>query len=113
MEFGFRTLARAVTPMMFLIIDASRRPASAASSAVTPMRCSTWTASSSIRPGRLRCSWKCGDSAGMAMMSSSIWVGNTLTPRRMIMSSVRPVIFCMRRMVRAVPGSSLVRSRVR
>ena len=49
----------------------------------------------------------------MPMMSSSTWVGNRLTPRRMIMSSVRPVIFCIRRMVRAVPGSSRVRSRVR
>jgi hypothetical protein len=113
MEFGARTLARTVTPMTFLIINTSRRSASAASSAVAPVRCSTWTAISSIRPGLLRCSWKCGDSAGTRMMSSSIWVGNTLTPRRMIMSSVRPVIFCIRRMVRAVPGSSLVRSRVR
>ena len=49
----------------------------------------------------------------MPMMSSSIWVGNRLTPRRMIMSSVRPVTFCIRRMVRAVPGSRRVRSRVR
>jgi hypothetical protein len=32
-----------------------------------------------------------------------------LTPRTMIMSSVRPVIFSMRRIVRAVPGSSRVR----
>jgi hypothetical protein len=30
-----------------------------------------------------------------------------------IMSSLRPVIFSMRRMVRAVPGSRRVRSRVR
>ena len=49
----------------------------------------------------------------MPMMSSSIWVGNKLTPRRMIMSSERPVTFCIRRMVRAVPGSRRVRSRVR
>ena len=35
------------------------------------------------------------------------------TPRRMIMSSVRPVIFSIRRIGRAVPGSSRVRSRVR
>jgi hypothetical protein len=31
----------------------------------------------------------------------------------MIMSSVRPVIFSIRRMGRAVPGSNRVRSRVR
>ena len=41
-------------------------------------------------------------------------VGNTLTPRRMIMSSERPVTFSMRRIPgRAVPGNSRVRSRVR
>ena len=57
--------------------------------------------------------WKCGDSSGVRRMSSSIWVGKTLTPRTMIMSSVRPVIFSIRRIGRAVPGSSRVRSRVR
>jgi hypothetical protein len=50
----------------------------------------------------------------VASSASSIWVGNTLTPRRMIMSSERPVTFSMRRIPgRAVPGSSRVRSRVR
>ena len=113
MDSGGRTLAVTVTPMVFLTRAVSSAPALAASGSVQPGRCSTCTASRSILPSRVRCSWKCGDSAGMPMISSSIWVGNKLTPRRMIMSSVRPVIFCIRRMVRAVPGSSRVRSRVR
>ena len=46
-------------------------------------------------------------------MSSSTCVGNTFTPRMIIMSSERPVIFSMRRIARAVGGSSRVRSRVR
>ena len=62
-----------------------------------PARRSTRTVSSSSRPARLSTHWKCGDSAGVRRISSSIWVGNRFTPRRMIMSSVRPVIFSIRR----------------
>ena len=40
-------------------------------------------------------------------------LGKTFTPRTIIMSSFRPVIFSIRRRLRAVPGSSRVRSRVR
>ncbi len=68
---------------------------------------------SSSRPARVSTHWKCGDSAGTRRMSSSIWVGNTFTPRTIIMSSVRPVTFSIRRIDRAVPGSNRVRSRVR
>ena len=69
-----------VTPMVFLTIVTSCEPASAAPLPAAPLpvapgRRSTWTASWSIRPSRVRCSWKCGDSTGMRMMSSSIWVG--------------------------------------
>jgi hypothetical protein len=39
--------------------------------------------------------------------------GNTLTPRMISMSSLRPTILPMRRMLRAVGGSRRVRSRVR
>jgi hypothetical protein len=47
-------------------------------------------------------------------MISSIWVGKTLTPRMIIMSSVRPVTFSIRRIVGyAVPGSRGDRSLVR
>ena len=113
MESGARTLVVTVTPMV-LLTRADRVAAAAAEpDSGVPGRRSTWTASSSIRSSRVKCSWKCGDSAGIPMISSSIWVGNRLTPRRMIMSSVRPVIFCIRRMVRAVPGSRRVKSRVR
>ena len=46
-----------------------------------------------------------GDEIGVGRgCSSSIWVGNTLTPRTIIMSSERPVTFSMRRMLRAVPA---------
>ena len=72
--------------------------------ASTSSRRSTRTVISSSVPVRLSTHWKCGDSAGTASSSSSIWVGNRFTPRRMIMSSVRPVTFSIRRMVRAVPG---------
>ena len=102
-----------LTPIVFLIAARERGPAaprrSRRAGAATPR------GRSARRGGRLRVSthWKCGASAGMRRMSSSIWVGNRFTPRRMIMSSVRPVIFSIRRIVRAVPGSSRVRSRVR
>ena len=68
---------------------------------------------SSIRPTRASSIWKCGASPAHFRICSSIWVGKTLTPRRMIMSSDRPVTFSIRRIVRAVPGRSRVRSRVR
>ena len=42
-----------------------------------------------------------------------IWLGNTLTPRTIIMSSERPATFSIRRIERAVPGSKRDRSRVR
>ena len=44
---------------------------------------------------------------------SSICVGNTLTPRMISMSSLRPTILPMRRNEREVGGSRRVRSRVR
>jgi hypothetical protein len=54
-----------------------------------------------------------GAEAVAPKICSSIWVGKTLTPRMISMSSERPVIFSMRRMLRAVPGRSRVKSRVR
>ena len=52
-------------------------------------------------------------SRSSARMISSIWLGNTLTPRTIIMSSERPATFSIRRIERAVPGSRRDRSRVR
>ena len=67
-----------------------------------------------MRPRVVSSIAKCGESPGVRSTISSIWVGNRFTPRRMIMSSVRPVTFSIRRIPgRAVPGSSRVRSRVR
>ena len=110
---GATTSTPTVTPMRFLTSVHSAWPAAAPVSAPTPARRSTRTVRSSIGPDLDSTHWKCGDSAGSRRISSSIWVGNRFTPRRMIMSSVRPVIFSMRRIGRAVPGSSRVRSRVR
>ena len=63
--------------------------------------------------GRVISSWKCGASASRFRISFSICVGNTFTPRMIIMSSERPVIFSMRRIERALGGNRRVRSRVR
>jgi hypothetical protein len=46
-------------------------------------------------------------------MISSICVGKTLTPRMIIMSSVRPVIFSIRRMVARRAGQQPGEVRVR
>ena len=74
---------------------------------------STLTVMVSSRSSRRSSITKCGASRSSLRISSSICVGNTLTPRTIIMSSERPVIFSMRRIERAVPGNSRVRSRVR
>jgi hypothetical protein len=74
---------------------------------------STSTCSSSSMPERVTTSWYWPDSAPCCSTSSSICVGKTLTPRMISMSSLRPTILPMRRMLRAVGGSSRVRSRVR
>jgi len=74
---------------------------------------STLTVSVSMWPSLSTSSRYCGASLGILQISSSIWVGNTFTPRMISMSSERPVIFAMRRMLRAVGGSRRVRSRVR
>jgi TRAP-type mannitol/chloroaromatic compound transport system substrate-binding protein len=79
----------------------------------TPARVSINTFSSSSDPLRLSTHWECGDKTACLSNNSSIWVGNTFTPRTIIMSSLRPVIFSNRRMVRALPGNKRVRSRVR
>ena len=93
---------------------ATTRPSPARDSSGTDGSASTMTVSSSIRPGRVSTHWKYGESPGTPRTISSIWVGKTLTPRTIIMSSVRPVTFSIRRNPgRAVPGSSRVRSRVR
>ncbi len=103
---GSRGSTATVTPILFLIARISASEDERRSSEDVPGRVSTRTVRRSIRPGRSRTHWNWGASAGIDRMSSSIWVGNRLTPRRMIMSSVRPVTFSMRRMLRAVPGGA-------
>ena len=49
----------------------------------------------------------------VAHRAAGAWLGNTFTPRMISMSSLRPRMRSMRRIVRAVPGSRRVRSRVR
>ena len=100
---------------MCVLIERSSSRAMASDSAAPSRSCgSTSTVSWVIRPGWVSTHWKYGDRRGSASTNSSIWVGNTLTPRTIIMSSVRPVIFCIRRIEgTAVPGNSRVRSRVR
>src|SRR3984885_7993729 len=115
---GSTTFACTVTPMLSFTTRtisaaaASRAPASRASA--DPGAASTSTVSSSSRSGRVSSSWKCGASPGTRSTISSICVGNTLTPRRMIMSSLRPLIRAIRRNgAYELPGSSRVMSRVR
>ena len=113
MEATSTTSTATVTPMDALILRVSSPWAASASAGVVPSRRSTRTVRVSRLPLRSRWHWKWGESAGRPSTISSIWVGKRFTPRRMIMSSVRPVIFSIRRMLRAVPGSNRVRSRVR
>ena len=100
-----------VTPNLSFTPDGQprgrRAPVHAAS------RASTRTHSSSSRPGRVRTQTKCGASPATVSSSSSIWLGKRLTPRTIIMSSLRPVMRSIRRIGRLRPGSSRVRSRVR
>ena len=111
---GSRTSTRAVVPIRSLIRETSRPTTAALSGSASTSWLSTRTVSSSSRPGRVSTHWKYGASAVSARTSSSTWVGNTLTPRTIIMSSERPVIFSMRRNAGyADPGSRRVRSRVR
>jgi hypothetical protein len=103
-----------LTPTRSLMRRFSASPAAvSASEPMGPSAASTCTVIASIRPSRVSSIWKCGPRPSVAISCSSIWVGKTLTPRRMIMSSERPVTFSIRRMDRAVPGSRRVRSRVR
>lgn len=110
---GSTTSMSTVTPISFLILARRSAPTAVADSRTDSARRSTSTVIESILPSRVSTHWKWGDSCSVRKINSSICVGNRLTPRRMIMSSVRPVIFSIRRIVRAVPGSSRVRSRVR
>ena len=78
-----------------LVLERARDPARLAPASAGGG--STRTVSSTIRPGWVSTHWKYGDSRGSASTCSSICVGKTLTPRTIIMSSVRPVILSIRR----------------
>ena len=81
--------------------------------ALTPGKTSQRTCTSSSLPSRVTTSWYWPESWPWRSTISSICVGNRFTPRMISMSSLRPTILPMRRMLRAVGGSSRVRSRVR
>ncbi len=101
------------TPIPSFTAAAISRAAAARRSGGVSARASARTVRASMRPSRVRRSWKCGARPAVRRTISSICVGKRLTPRRITMSSLRPVTFSMRRNVRAVPGSRRVKSRVR
>ena len=73
---------------------------------------STWSSG----PFEVRMIWYCAAISGKLTMTCSIWDGNTFTPRRMSMSSVRPTMRSILRWVRPHAHSSgmmRVTSRVR
>ena len=109
---GSATSTWAETPMLSLMWARSAAARSCGGRRLAGSR-STRTVRLARLAERSTCIWKWGVRPSTLRTSASICEGNTLTPRTINMSSERPVTRSMRRIVRAVPGSSRVRSRVR
>ena len=110
---GSTTSTSTLTPIVSLMRACKACPAVCATAGCASGRRSTRTVSSSQLTGSVQHALEVWRERVYTEDEFFDLGREQLTPRKMIMSSVRPVIFSMRRMVRAVPGISRVRSRVR